>query len=238
VVAGGLPVIYLHGLARGRQALSPALTGAFEEGAVIAVDLPGFDGKPGFVAPTEYLDWLTILWDRIDATGALPCPVIGASLGGMLAAELAVLRPEAVTALVLLAPLGMWDDAYPVTDVFALVDHDRLPVMFHRAVPDTFLPVEADRDSMDATIARYLPQVAAASLMWPLPDHGLAKRIHRLAAPTLLLWGAEDRVAPVGLAQRWPAAHRAVIPAAGHLMEWDAPDAVGHAVRDFLADVS
>jgi pimeloyl-ACP methyl ester carboxylesterase len=238
VVAGGVPVIYLHGIARASQALSPALTSAFEPGQVTAIDLPGFDGKPGFVAPAEYLDWLTILWDRIDATGALPCPVIGASLGGMLAAELAVLRPEAVTALVLLAPLGMWDDAYPVTDVFAVVERDRLAVMFHGPVPDAFLPVEADRDSMDAKIARYLPQVAAASLMWPLPDHGLAKRIHRLAAPTLLMWGAEDRVAPLGLADRWPAGHRSVIPAAGHLMEWDAPDAVGRTIRDFLTDVS
>jgi pimeloyl-ACP methyl ester carboxylesterase len=237
VVAGRLPVIYLHGLAVGREPLSPALTGAFGPEAVTAVELPGFDGKAGFVAPAEYLDWLTIVWDRIDATGALPCPVIGASLGGMLAAELAVLRPEAVTALVLLAPLGMWDDTHPVTDVFAVVERDRLPVMFHGPVPDAFLPAEADRDSMDAKIARYLPQVAAASLMWPLPDHGLAKRIHRLAAPTLLLWGAEDRVAPPGLAARWPATHRSVIPGAGHLMEWDAPGAVGRTIREFLAAV-
>ena len=233
-MAGRLPVIYLHGLARATPMLSPALAGAFDTGAVTVVDLPGFDGKSGFVAPTEYLDWLTILWDRIDATGALPCPVIGSSLGGMLAAELAVLRPEAVTSLVLLSPLGMWDDAHPVTDVFALVERDRLPVMFHGPVPDAFMPSPAEHDSMDARIARYLPQVAAASLMWPLPDHGLAKRIHRLTAPTLLLWGAEDRVAPVGLSERWPADHRAVIPRAGHLMEWDAPVEVGRQIRQFL----
>jgi pimeloyl-ACP methyl ester carboxylesterase len=234
VVAGGLRVIYLHGLARATPPLSPALAGAFAAGTVTVVDLPGFDGRPGFVAPTEYLDWLTIVWDRVDATGALPCPVIGSSLGGMLAAELAVLRPEAVTHLVLLSPLGLWDDAYPVSDVFALVDHERLPVMFHGPVPDAFTPPAAEPDSADAKVARYLPQVAAASLMWPLPDHGLAKRIHRLAAPTLLLWGAEDRVAPAGLADRWPADSRAVIPGAGHLMEWDAPDQVGGKIRDFL----
>jgi pimeloyl-ACP methyl ester carboxylesterase len=234
VVAHGLRVIYLQGLARARPVLSPALAGAFGPGTVTVVDLPGFDGRPGFVAPAEYLDWLTVLWDRVDATGLVPCPIIGASLGGMLAAELAVLRPEAVTSLVLLAPLGLWDDAHPVADIWSVVERDRLPLLFHGPVPEAFTPSAAERGDIEASVARYVPLVAAASLMWPLPDHGLAKRIHRLSAPTMLLWGAEDRVAPLGLARRWPADRLEVIPGAGHLMEWDAPEEVGGKIRDFL----
>ena len=80
---------------------------------VVVPELPGFDGRSGFRPPDDHLGWLTVVWDALDATGALPCPVVGASVGGMLAADLAVFRPEAVTALALLAPFGIFDDAQP-----------------------------------------------------------------------------------------------------------------------------
>src|SRR5512143_3691757 len=102
-------LVYLFGLA-GHTGLSPAMRAVEAAGWEIVVPkVPGFDGASGFQPRDEYLDWLTTFWDALDATGALPCPVIGASLGGLLAAELAALRPEAVTGLALLAPLGIAD---------------------------------------------------------------------------------------------------------------------------------
>src|SRR3977135_1445276 len=97
-------LIYLFGIA-GHPELSPAL-GAIERAGwdVVVPSVTGFDGVAGFQPRDEYLDWLTTFWDSLDATGALPCPIIGASLGGMIAAEVAALRPEAVTGLALLAP--------------------------------------------------------------------------------------------------------------------------------------
>ena len=46
---------------------------------------------------------------------------------------------------------------------------------------------------------------AAARLLWPIGDRGLAKRLHRITAPTLLLWGSEDRIVPASYAKRFAA---------------------------------
>ena len=84
-------------------------------------------------------------------------------------------------------------------------------------------------------MARFVAQVAAAALTWPFPDRGLERRVHRLRAPTRLLWGEEDRIVPVALAERWKPAELVVVPGAGHLLEWDAPDAVATELARFLA---
>jgi pimeloyl-ACP methyl ester carboxylesterase len=65
--------------------------------------------------------------------------------------------------------------------------------------------------------------------VWPIPDRGLASRLHRITCPTLVVWGAEDRVVPVALADRWPG-DKVIVPDAGHYVEWDAPDAVRAAI--------
>ena len=87
---------------------------------------------------------------------------------------------------------------------------------------------------MDRQVARYLSSIAAASLVWPIADHGLARRIHRLRVPSLVLWGEQDRLAPPALAGRWPAERTVVVPDAGHLLEWDAPDQVAAEITKFL----
>ena len=232
-MAGGVQLIYLHGLA-GHPCLSPALSD-LDGFDVVAPVLPGFDGAPGFEAPSDYLGWLTLVWDAVDATGALPCPVVGASVGGMLAAELAILRPEAVTRLALLGPLGLWDDAHPGEDPFAVGASHRIELLFSGDVPTPFTEAFADRGEVEQPIAQYLLQVAAASLVWPLPDRGIRARLHRLRCPTLVVWGQDDRLAPAATASQWPATEPVVtLPGAGHLVEWDAPEAVSSVLADFL----
>ncbi len=227
-------VIYLHGLAGG-TALSPALQRLVRSGVeVVAPTLPGFDGASGWEVPFDHLGWLTEVWDTVDATGALPCPVIGASIGGMFAAELAIFRPEAVPRLALLGPVGICDEQCPGEDVYALPGSSRLKALFSGPVP---AEVEEAFSGFggDAAVARYLAQVAGASLVWPIPDRNLDGRIHRIAQPTLVVWGAEDRVTPSHVAARW-ARHSdpLIVPGAGHLVEWDAGPAVSDALLAFL----
>lgn len=229
-------VIYLHGIA-GLPELSPAIK-RLEAGGVevVAPVLPGFDGAPGWEAPADYLGWLTLTWDTLDATGALPAAVIGASTGGMLAADLAALRPEAVTRLALLAPLGIWDGDHPGADPYGVPRAQRFPMLFAGSVPEAFPNAFDERGPLEQPVSQHLRDVAGASLVWPLPDRGLATRVHRITAPTMVLWGAEDRIAPPALASHWPATERVVVPGAGHLLEWDAPDAVADALIRFLDD--
>ena len=229
-------VLYLHGL-WGNPEPSPALAAleaARDDLVIVAPTLPGFDGASGWEAPRDHLGWLALVWDQLDGLGVLPCPVIGASVGGMLAAELAIFRPEAVTALALLDPLGIWDPGLGGDDEFAVLGEARMQVTFAAEVPEVFRRQFSDRGPAEAYVARSIAQVAAASLTWPFPDRGLELRVHRIGCPTLVIWGDDDRVAPVALADRWPATDRLRVPGAGHMVEWDAPSAVAAALAGFV----
>jgi pimeloyl-ACP methyl ester carboxylesterase len=233
--AGARHLVYLPGIA-GHPELSPAMRALEGDGwEVVVPAVPGFDGGSGFVAPDDHLGWITTFWDALDATGALPCPVIGASVGGMMAAELASLRPECVTALGLIAPFGIGDGDEPGFDVYAVPAGARMAHLFAKGVPDAFAERFAERGPEEAPVARYLCDIAAASLVWPLGDRGLAGRIHRISCPTVVVWGGQDELLPPGRIERWGGG--TVIAGAGHLAEWDAPDEVAAALRGLLARV-
>jgi pimeloyl-ACP methyl ester carboxylesterase len=230
------PLVYLPGVA-GHPASSPTLDALGAAGwQVVVPTIPGLDGRAGFQAPDDYLGWLTDVWDALDATGALPCPVVGASLGGMLAADLAVLRPEAVTALALLAPFGIFDEAHPGLDLYAVPTADRMSHLFAKGIPEPFAERFAELGPDDGPVARYLCDTAAASLLWPLGDRGHARRLHRIRGPALVLWGELDELLPVATSEAWAAGGLPVevVAGAGHLLEWDEPDGVASRLAAFL----
>lgn len=228
--------VYLFGIA-GHPELSPAMRAVEQAGwQAVVPTVPGFDGVPGFEPRDEYLDWLTTFWDALDATGALPCPVIGASVGGMIAAELAALRPEAVTGVGLIAPFGIADAANPGFNIYGTPGPERMAHLFAKGVPDSFVKRFAHLGDEEGPVASYLSDVAAANILWPFGERGLAKRLHRITAPRLTLWGDLDEVNPVSNAAAWGGAR--VIAGAGHLVEWDAPDQVAPAVLEFLSGLA
>jgi pimeloyl-ACP methyl ester carboxylesterase len=229
-------LIYLFGIA-GHAELSPAMRTVEQAGWEIVVpSVPGFDGVSGFEPRDEYLDWLTTFWDSIDATGALPCPVVGASVGAMIAAELAALRPEAVTGVALLAPFGIADAANPGFNIYGTPSAERMSHLFAKGVPLAFANRFAHLGAEEAPVASYLSDVAAANILWPIGERGIGKRLHRIAAPRLTLWGDLDEVNPVSNAASWGGAQ--VLAGAGHLVEWDAPEQVSTALLDFLSSLS
>ena len=228
-------IVYLPGIA-GDAGVSPALQQLVDDGRrVVIPPVPGFDGATGFTPPHDYLDWLVVFWDAIDASGATadgPVDVVGASVGGMIAAELAVLRPEVVARLALLAPFGIADENDVGFDLYATRSSERLVHLFAKGVPEQVATRFAHFGEEEAPVATYLADIAAASLIWPIGDRGLRKRLHRITCPKLVLWGDQDELLPVGVAEQWDGA--TVIAGAGHLMEWDTPDEVASALRSFL----
>jgi pimeloyl-ACP methyl ester carboxylesterase len=222
-------VIYLPGMA-GDLGVSPALKSLDLDIVIPAV--PGFDGDFDFVSPTDHLEWLSRVWDALDDTGALPCPVIGASVGGMLAADLAVFRPEVVTKLILISPVGIFDERHPGEDYFGVAPANRSPLLFAGEVPSVATDLFAEHP--EPPVAREVSSAAVASMVWPLGDRGLRHRNHRIRADTLLIWGEQDRIVPIESAELWPRTSFAAIAGAGHLAEWDQPEAVAGAIRDFL----
>ena len=225
--------VYLPGMG-GNAGVSPAL--AQLDADIVIAEIPGFGGEAGFEVPTSYLDWIVGACDAVDATGAAddgPFTLIGASVGGMLAAELAALRPEIVARLVLLAPFGIADEDHIGFDYFSLRGPDRLPHLFAKGIPPAFERQFADRGEDEAPVARYLVDIATGALTWPIGDRGTAKRLHRIRCPRLVVWGGQDELLPPSLGAAWGGA--TVIEGGGHLVEWDCPDEVATELRSFLA---
>ncbi len=230
-------VLYLPGIA-GHAGLSPAMQAVADAGhPVLVPDLPGFDGRSGFQPPDDHIGWLAAVNDAIDAVlggDHSPCHLVGASVGGMLAADVAVFRPELVSTLTLVAPFGIYDDAHPGFDVYAVVSGERPSHMFAKGAPEVFATRFDDRGPDEAPVSRYLCEIAMASLLWPLGDRGLAHRIHRLTMPRLTLWGELDELLPVGMSHRWGDDVRVIV-GAGHMAEWDCPSEVAALLVPFLS---
>ena len=161
----------------------------------------------------------------------------------MIAAEVASVYPRFVDRLVLISPVGLWRDDSPVTN-WMMLDAPSLPgAMF--ADPDGPAAREAA-----TTLAALLhePEAVAAHLwatactgefVWPLPDRGLKRRMHRIAAPTLVVWGRQDAIVPVVYAEEFGLRIRdaqvEIVEGAGHLPHVEQPEAVTALVRGFLS---
>ena len=235
----GDPIGYLAGVG-GLASWTPFLDRLAERRRVIAPSLPGFPGAEGHDLLDTQLDWILAAEDLLDAAGLAGADLAGASVGAALAADVAACARGMVRRLVLLGPLGVFDEADPIADVWALRPGELPgvvcadPANFQTAVtaPDGEDPVEAE-------VLQLRAHEAAARLLWPLSDTGLAKRLPRIRCPVMLVWGEEDRVVPFSYARRYADALGGEtrierVPGAGHLADLDAPDEVARRLLEFL----
>jgi pimeloyl-ACP methyl ester carboxylesterase len=235
----GAPVGYLAGLL-GLPKWTPFLDRLAARRRVIVPSIPGFSGALGHDQLDTHLDWIIATLDLLDAADLDGCELAGHSVGGMLAAEVAAFSRATVKKLVLLAPFGIYDEREPVLDVFAQAPGVMPGIACAQAgrVAE-LLEQPKDLDPIEWQVVQVRAQEAAARLLWPTSDTGIAKRLHRIQAPTLLVWGSRDAVIPASYAKRFADGIRAKtqvrsIDGAGHLVDLDAPDAVAEAVLGFL----
>ena len=242
----GEPVGYLAGL-YGLPRWIPFLDRLAESRRVIAPSLPGFPGATGLRELDDLADWVTTTLDLLEASGLDGADLVASSVGAALAAEVAAFSRTTVRRLVLISPLGLFDENEPSADIWALRPRHQPALV--AAQPDKIAallapPEDANEVSQISQIEWQIEmrraQEASARLLWPTGDLGLVKRLHRIDAPTLLVLGAEDRVLPASYAKRFaegisgPVELRS-IEGAGHVAEIDRPDAVADAVLAFLA---
>jgi pimeloyl-ACP methyl ester carboxylesterase len=234
----GEPLGFLGGL-RGLPAWPPVLERLARRRRVIAPSLPGFPGATGHRALDDLADWVTATLDLLEAAGLDGADLVGASVGAALAAEVAAFSRASVRRLVLVAPLGLFDPGEPVADVFAATRSELGPLLSSRPEALEAFLAGPGADDIEWQIESARAQEAAARLLWPTGDLGLARRLHRIQAPTLLVRGSEDRVVPASYAKRFAdgisgPVQIAEIVGAGHVAELDAPDAVADAIDAFL----
>ena len=92
-------------------------------------------------------------------------------------------------------------------------------------------------ENVAAQIGSIQRRAAIAKFVWPIPDRGLAKRLHRVTAPTLLLWGDRDRVNPVVYGETWRRQIKGAalsVLAGGHMLLHEAPEPSATAILAFL----
>jgi pimeloyl-ACP methyl ester carboxylesterase len=237
----GDPLLFLHG-AGGLQGWPPFLESLARSFRVIAPDHPGFGRSEGLEHLDDVVDLALYYTEFIAAMGLDQPYLVGHSLGGMIAAEVAAIAPEVVSKLVLIAPLGLWLDDHPVMDFFAATPEELAAAMFHdpgSAIATESLRVPSDPEAqLEAVLERTKNLSAAGKFLWPLPDRGLKKRIHRIAAPTLLLWGASDRLVPPiygeAFLKRIQRARLTLFAGASHMLPFEKDDELVEVLTDFL----
>jgi pimeloyl-ACP methyl ester carboxylesterase len=243
VEGAGPAVVFFHGpwgLTWG--AFLDALARSF---TVYAPEHPGTSaGEPDAIQHVDNLWDLVLCYDELlDQLRLADAMLVGHSFGAMMACEVAALRPSRVRRLALIDPIGLWRDDAPVTNWMLLPPHE-LPGYVFRAPdgPEAKALFSIPPDPEQAALAKTRltwAMGATGKFIWPIPDKGLKKRIHRIQAPALLIWGEADRLVPrvyaEEFARRLPSARIELVKDAGHAPHMDQPEATARLVQAFLS---
>jgi pimeloyl-ACP methyl ester carboxylesterase len=228
-------LVWCHGLS-GLDADRALLDALAHRYTVVAPMAPGFNDLAELDGIDDVHDLSLHYDDIVGAVTGEPVLLAGHSFGAMIAAELACHSPARVAALALLSPIGLWDDAHPVADLFALPAVE-VPDLIYFKPPSIELSDEVD--PVEAVMALARGMTTVAKFVWPLPDRGLRKRLYRVDAPTLIVHGTEDAFVPVAYAHDFGRAIAdttvELVADAGHMVGNEQPDAVVAAVTGFFA---
>lgn len=228
----GAPLVFLHG-AGGIVAGEPILDKLAAKYHVFAPLLPGYGDSQETPALREMLDFTLHTLDVVEALGLKDPLLAGHSMGGMIAAEMAALAPGEFSRLALIAPAGLWLDAHPIADLFAMLPYEMPPYLFHDVEMGTKLMTAGlaltDPEWLKGFLVMNARQMGTAGkILFPIPERGLAERLYRIKAKTLLIWGASDNLIPPVYGEAFKKAIKGaqltIIPKAGHLVTLEQPD--------------
>jgi pimeloyl-ACP methyl ester carboxylesterase len=238
----GPDILWLHGL-RGVDPADPTLMALQTRYRITAPVAPGFNDLDELSRIDNIHELALDYDDLLDVLALQGFSLIGHSFGAMIAAEIAAHFPGRAERLVLLAPFGMWNDKYPVADIFAMPYTQIDDILWHdQAARERFarkIVTEADAKVVAAQTVKLAQSLTAVTkFVWPIPDRGLRRRLPRIGCPTLVLFGAEDKVVSPRYAGDFKAglrdARTAVVAGAGHMLPYEQPEQVEHLIEDFV----
>lgn len=242
-VAGhGPALVYLHPAAG--LLWDPFLDHLAEHYTIYAPEFPGTtQGDPYAIHQIEEIWDVVLLYEEAIRKLGLSRPIlIGQSFGGMLAAELAASFPGICSRLVLFDAIGLWRDDAPVANWIA-ADPSELPAMLFKdpqgeAAKAMLAMPEDPEAALMATVGLVWTLGCTGKFCWPIPDRGLAKRLHRITAPTLIVWGADDALVSAVYAQDYArhiaGAEVAIVENCGHIPQVEQMDETLALVSAFL----
>jgi len=230
----GPDLLFLHG-AGGLLKDDPFLTALARHFRVSAPLFPGYGTSTGDNHLRDMLDFTLLGYDIWDALKLHKPLVVGHSMGGMIAAEMAAIAPDRIDRLALLCPAGLWLDDHPVTDIFTALPFELPALLLHDPQRHGAL-LSAGGDFNDPEfLTGFMVEnsrrlTTAGKLLFPVPDRGLANRMYRIGARTEVLWGKSDRLIPPVYASEFarlmPNATARLFDEAGHMLPYEQTDAV------------
>jgi pimeloyl-ACP methyl ester carboxylesterase len=201
---------------------------------------PGFGESADSAAIASIDDYVLHYLELLDHLELEKVHIVGHSLGGWIAATLATQSAHRIKKLVLVAPAGLRVPEHPTMDIFRLTP-DELPAYLVEDlnVLAPYVPDPHGPDFLDFLVNDYHEMSSFARLAWERPyDPTLAKWLHRIGVPTLLLYGDRDRITPAQQSKTWaaliPNAAVHIVKGAGHLVLAEKEEAP-KAVLDFLS---
>jgi len=234
----GQPLIYLHG-AGGVTADDPLLTTLATRFRVFAPFLPGYGESEECGELRDMLDFTLHTWDVLEALGVANPVLVGHSMGGMIAAEMAAMAPHDVSRLALICPAGLWLDDHPIADMFSLLPFEMPNYLFHDPEAGAALMTAGlkmdDPEFLKTYLIRNARQLGmAGKILFPIPERGLAGRLYRIKAKTVVIWGESDRLIPPIYGPAFKAAiadsRLVTVAEAGHMVTVEKPAEVAQII--------
>jgi pimeloyl-ACP methyl ester carboxylesterase len=242
VFGQGPDVVYLHPAAG--LIIDDFLLELASSHRVSAIEFPGTStGDPYAVRQFDDLADIVLAYEEAIRTMGLRKPIaIGQSFGGMLAAELAATFPALFQSLVLLDPIGLWREDIPVVNWNAVPAEQMPSLLFANPQSEAaqqFLAMPSDKDEfVKALAAQVWTLGCTGSFVWPIPDRGLKKRLHRISCPTKIIWGKEDKLVSSAYASEFqrliPVSEVTIIEDCGHIPQVEKREETFTAVTRFL----
>ena len=236
----GRPLLFLHA-GEGLAAERPWLDLLSQHYRVIAPLHPGYGASPLIDGGAGGIDDLAYLYlDLARELGLENAALVGADLGGWIAAEMMVRSTVRFSCLVLVAPLGIklrGRDERDIADIHAMTRAEYLQAAWANPAKGE-VDYAALSDSELAAIVRGREAFAVYGWKPYMHNPRLRRWLHRIDRPTLLLWGAQDGIVTPEYGAGWrreiPAARLDVVPAAGHFAHWEQPEAFVECLSAFV----
>lgn len=232
----GHPFLLLHGGA-GPQSVAgfAELLSTTRPGRVLTPTRPGFSATPRPEGLTSIADLAAAYAALLDKLDLVDVTVVGNSIGGWTAAEIALLASPRISSVVLVDAVGLDSTTDPIADFFALTMDEVTDLSY--ADPDRF---RADFGALPAAAQQVMAGNRASLLVYggtTMADPTLLGRLPAITHPVLFVWGGADRIVAPSHGRAFtaaiPGARHDLIDDAGHLPQLETPQRLADGVWAF-----